>query len=229
MTIIMRLVLLALLLSDWQCLFSTFAWSIGATGRVRFPIGTSDETIHEYFMTKALEQARLAGKDGEVPIGAVIVRNTTIDIETGWTFEIVSQDRNRVESCVDASAHAEMLAMRNAARLLMNWRLVNCTLYSTLEPCAMCLSACQAFRIQYLVYGAPDLRLGAVETNMRLLDIKHPFHNITKVMSGINRDESGTLLKDFFRSRRQMSIIQPLPTTRRKFSWNQLFRRNRSI
>jgi tRNA(adenine34) deaminase len=188
---------------------------------VRFSEHTPVEEIHVYFMNLALQQAAAAGTRSEVPIGAVVVRNQTQtllsqsqsqlshlphqqDQEQHVYFQVLSVAGNAVEERHDASAHAELLALRAAANREQNWRLSNQTiLYSTLEPCPMCLAAAQAFRIEQVVYGAPDLRLGAVETHMRLLqDHVHPFHNITRVVSGVQAEQSAEQLRAFFRQRR---------------------------
>lgn len=180
--------------------------------------------VHNYFMGEAIRQAQSAAERGEVPVGALVVRNYTAtnltiakrtDIEGSMTtnldhrhqgqvfFEVLSSASNRVEMDWDASAHAELLALRQAARVTSNWRLYNSTLYTTLEPCPMCLAAAQAFRVDCLVMGAPDLRLGAVTTHMNLLRIApHPFHNISHVVSGIRQEECAVILRDFFRRRR---------------------------
>jgi tRNA(adenine34) deaminase len=171
--------------------------------------------IHKHFMTLALEEAKLAARRGEVPIGAILVQNNQLLMPPNilrrrhhhhniLVYQILAQAGNRVECDWDASAHAELQVLRGASRRLQNWRLgTNTTLYSTLEPCPMCLAACQAFRISTLVYGAPDLRLGAVETHIRLLDVKHPYHNISNVISGVMSNESSVLLRSFFQKRRQ--------------------------
>ena len=171
----------------------------------------------EHFMKLALAQAQRAGQRGEVPIGAIVVhKETTTESEasgtsssssslasrTRWT--VVSQAHNLVEQRKDASAHAELLALRQAAKRLGNWRLTNCTLYSTLEPCPLCASASLQFRIDRIVYGAPDHRLGAVVSHMRLLqDHVHPYHNVSDVTAGVYANQSATLLRDFFRARRK--------------------------
>eukprot|EP00566_Odontella_aurita_P001159 CAMPEP_0113577444 /NCGR_PEP_ID=MMETSP0015_2-20120614/28885_1 /TAXON_ID=2838 /ORGANISM="Odontella" /LENGTH=241 /DNA_ID=CAMNT_0000481051 /DNA_START=186 /DNA_END=907 /DNA_ORIENTATION=+ /assembly_acc=CAM_ASM_000160 len=101
-------------------------------------------------------------------------------------YEVLSSAHNLVETTHDASAHAELLSLRSAASATTNWRLLNCTLYSTLEPCPMCLSAAQAFRVDRVVYGAPDLRLGAVESYMTMLEENvHPYHGGMKVKGGV--------------------------------------------
>lgn len=165
----------------------------------------NDSAIHCHFMELALEQAREAGRRGEVPIGAIVVRP-----DVKGNHIILSSAHNLVETDFDATSHAELLAMRQAARKQKNWRLLNCTLYTTLEPCPMCLSAAQAFRISTIVYGAPDLRVGAIESYLRLLDINHPTHNIDGVVSGVLRNESATLMRNFFRERRQMGKATPM-------------------
>jgi len=154
---------------------------------------------HNQFMDLAMKQARKAERKGEVPIGAVVVER-----RQDGSFRVLSQAYNSMESSMDASAHAELLALQRAAKRVHNWRLLNATLYSTLEPCPMCLAAAQAFRVSGLVYGAPDLRLGAVETHMRLLDdYLHPSHRIEHVISGVMREESADLMRSFFRKRRK--------------------------
>jgi tRNA(adenine34) deaminase len=159
----------------------------------------NDTAVYHFFMDMALKEARRADRLGEVPIGAVVV----LPLSSPRTFEVLGRASNLVETNRDASAHAEMLSLRQACQRVGNWRLLNATLYSTLEPCPMCLAACQGFRVSGIVFGAPDLRLGAVETHMRLLDVPHPFHNITTVIKGVRADESARLMQDFFRKRRK--------------------------
>lgn len=163
--------------------------------------------IHQKLMDKALDEAKIAGKLGEVPIGAIIVQEEMHQLNPNERkFTILSKGQNQIETIHDASAHAELQAMRAASRNIQNWRLINTTLYTTLEPCPMCLSAAQAFRVSKIVYGAPDLRLGAVETHIQLLDVvKHPFHDNMEVLGGIKKDECGKILVDFFRQRRKQS------------------------
>jgi tRNA(adenine34) deaminase len=176
---------------------ASFRYSFCRPNRVVFNNGESEQEINSYFMKLALHQASLAEAKGEVPIGALLVQELD-----GNTYRILSKAGNRVEQQHDASAHAELQVLRRGSRRLRNWRLLNTTLYSTLEPCPMCLSACQAFRLPRLVYGAPDLRLGAVETHMRLLDTTHPFHNVSTVIKHVRAQESADMLRDFFRKRR---------------------------
>ncbi|KAJ1462558.1 cytidine deaminase-like protein [Pelagophyceae sp. CCMP2097] len=167
------------------------AW--GLSGPLRLP-GVSDAGLAERdskYMRLALEQARLAYDAQEVPIGAVVVDANGI---------VEAATRNAVETELDASAHAELLCLRAAAAQRGNWRLLGATLYSTLEPCAMCLAAAHAFRVARIVYAAPDLRLGAVESWMSFP--QHPFHTID-ITSGVHADDSAALLKSFFAERRR--------------------------
>lgn len=200
-------------------LSATRAWIFQRA--TRFPQGTKDDVVHKYFMTKALEQARRVGQKGEVPIGALIVRNETLSQGHGQVFRILSAGANQVETRFDASAHAELISLRRAASRQKNWRLLRCTLYSTLEPCAMCLSAALAFRVETIVYGAPDLRLGAIVTHQQLLNQPHPFHNISTVISGVLDEESAELLRSFFRRRRQQQEASKIqrPQSDGSFFW----------
>lgn len=135
---------------------------------------------------------------GEVPIGAVLVSPEG---------EVLSVGRNRVEATGDASAHAEMECLRAAAaaawgREKGHWRMLDCTLYVTLEPCLMCLGACQSFRVRRVVYGARNRLLGAVESFLPVLERPHPFHQVEAV-GGVRAQECGALMKDFFAARRR--------------------------
>jgi tRNA(adenine34) deaminase len=192
-----------------------------AVTTVTFPYNTSESAVHEFFMMRALREAeRAAHMDSEVPIGAVVVRNQTdlykrksnknaVEQLPQQMYEILSEQHNNVEKRFDASAHAELLAMRDAAATIQNWRLINTTLYSTLEPCPMCLSAAHAFRVQHIAYGAPDLRLGACGTFIDLVSVaQHPYHNISEVTSGIYAEESAQMLRSFFRRRRKQQEIE---------------------
>ena len=118
------------------------------------PLGCAREEEDARFMQLALAQASLAFQAGEIPIGAVLVRGG----------ECIAAERNRVEELQDASAHAEMLCLRSGSAALHSWRLLGTTLYVTVEPCPMCLAASHAFRIDRLVYGTVNPRLGAVES-----------------------------------------------------------------
>ena len=155
------------------------------------PLGPARD---EAAMAIALDEAKAAASRGEVPVGAVVV-----DDATGT---ILSRAGNAVEASHDATAHAEMLAMRAAAQSLQNWRLQDATLYCTLEPCVVCLGAAYAFRIPSVVYGAPDHRMGAAGSWLDLPAETHPFHALN-IRGGVCAEESSKLLKDFFRDRRK--------------------------
>lgn len=138
-------------------------------------------------MKEALKEAQKGFDKREVPVGCVLV----------YQNEIISRAHNQVESLGDATAHAELLCIREAARKLGNWRLVDSILYCTLEPCIMCAGAIILSRIGTLVWGAPDLRHGA---NPDLFST-HPIHKVA-VRSGILQEECSQILKTFFRERR---------------------------
>jgi tRNA(adenine34) deaminase len=142
-------------------------------------------------MEAALAEARLAGEAGEVPIGAVVVR----------AGEIVARGQNRVLRDVDPTAHAEMVALRAAAAAVGNYRLNGCTLYVTLEPCAMCAGAMIHARLDRLVFAAVDPKAGACGSVLSVLN--HPqLNHQMEVEQGILSDEAGKLLRGFFRERR---------------------------
>jgi tRNA(adenine34) deaminase len=142
-------------------------------------------------MEAALAEARTAGKAGEVPIGAVIVHNG----------EIIARGQNSVLRTLDPTAHAEVVAMRAAAAALDNYRLLGCTLYITLEPCAMCAGAMIHARLDRLVYAAADPKAGACGSVLSVLN--HPqLNHRMEVEQGIGAKESSTLLRNFFRDRR---------------------------
>ncbi|OGF01636.1 MAG: tRNA-specific adenosine deaminase [Candidatus Edwardsbacteria bacterium GWF2_54_11] len=144
-----------------------------------------------YFMQRALKLAQKAALKNEVPVGAVIVHDGRI-VGRGW---------NQVESRKDASGHAEMTALKQAARKLGRWRLTGCTLYVTLEPCAMCAGAMVLARIDRLVYTAPDPKAGACGSVFNIVEDKRLNHRI-KVERGLLAKEASQLLKDFFKKRR---------------------------
>jgi tRNA(adenine34) deaminase len=144
------------------------------------------------YMKIALQQAEIAAEKGEVPVGAVLVS------EDGEAF--VSY--NAPITTDDASAHAEMQAIRMACKAMKNYRLTGSTLYITLEPCTMCAGAIIHARIDRVVYGAADPKTGAVESLFTVLSDKRLNHQ-PEVTSGVLADECGALLKDFFRERRR--------------------------
>ena len=146
---------------------------------------------HDDHMGRALAQARLAFDAGEVPIGAVIVA----------AGEVVGQGFNQPIAARDPTAHAEVVALRAGARALENYRLAGTTLYVTLEPCLMCVGAIVHARVAALVYGAADLKGGAVHSILRVdeLGLNHVFD----VVDGVLADDCGRLLVDFFKARRR--------------------------
>ena len=146
---------------------------------------------HTGFMSLAIELAQQAAKAGEVPVGAVIVKNGEI-IGTGYNLSITNHD---------ATAHAEIVALRNASESLGNYRLKGCDLYVTIEPCTMCLGAMVHARINRIVFGAKEPRAGALQSQFRLLDDGHFNHSID-VIGGILADECGEIMTQFFRKRR---------------------------
>jgi tRNA(adenine34) deaminase len=150
---------------------------------------TSNNNLDDIrWMRLALEQAHLAYELGEVPVGAVAV----------YQDRIIGEGFNRKERDLDPTAHAEMIALRQAAQNVSNWRLIGVTLYCTLEPCPMCAGAMIQGRLQRLVYGAPDNRFGADGTVLEVLG-EPAFNHRVQVTSGVLADEAGELLQQFFR------------------------------
>jgi tRNA(adenine34) deaminase len=142
-------------------------------------------------MDLALKTAGNAGKSGEVPIGCVIVRN----------YEVIATASNRTLTDRDPTAHAEVLAIRQAAERIGTERLTDCDLYVTLEPCTMCAGAISFARIRRLYYGAADLKGGAVESGVRFFAAP-TCHHVPEVYSGLGEAQAATMLKEFFRERR---------------------------
>ncbi|WP_147199229.1 tRNA adenosine(34) deaminase TadA [Pantoea sp. MBD-2R] len=149
------------------------------------------ETIDEYWMRHALTLARRAWEEGEVPVGAVLVQGETV-IGEGW---------NRPIGHHDPTAHAEIMALRQGGKVLENYRLLDTTLYVTLEPCVMCAGAMVHGRVGRLVFGANDEKTGAAGS---LLDVlRHPgMNHQVKIEQGILAGECAAMLSDFFRHRR---------------------------
>ncbi len=142
-------------------------------------------------MRLALREARRGLAEDEVPVGAVVVRDG----------KVIGRAHNRPVRLADPAAHAEILALRRAARKLRNYRLTGCSLYVTIEPCAMCAGAIILSRISNLIYGAPDPKAGASGSVLRVINHPDLNHQVT-VVSGVLTDECGALLRDFFRPRR---------------------------
>ena len=144
-------------------------------------------------MDRAIEQAREAERAGDVPIGALIVRDG----------RIVAAAHNRRIIDADPTAHAEMLAIRAAAAALGDWRLTGCMLVVTLEPCPMCAGAAVLARLDRLVYGAADPKAGAADTLYRIPTDERLNHRV-EVVGGVRAEECGALLRDFFRRQRAL-------------------------
>jgi tRNA(adenine34) deaminase len=140
-----------------------------------------------FWMQAALNEARRAAEHGDVPIGAIVVRHG----------EIIAQAHNRREIDGDATAHAEMLVIREASRIIGHWRLEDVTLYCTLEPCTMCAGAMVLARLPRLVYGAADPKAGAGGSVMDLLNHPRLNHRV-EVLGGVLADDAAALLVSFF-------------------------------
>ncbi|QQZ27714.1 tRNA adenosine(34) deaminase TadA [Thiothrix subterranea] len=163
------------------------------------PVNTSSD---EHWMRHALTLARNAWQQGEVPVGAVIVRDGEILAE-GWNQPITRHD---------PSAHAEMLALRLAGQVAGNYRLPNTTLYVTLEPCLMCVGAMLHARVERVVFGAYDPKTGAAGSAFDLLQHPRHYHKIAAVQGGVLQEECATLLQAFFRERRAVAALaKPAP------------------
>jgi tRNA(adenine34) deaminase len=145
-------------------------------------------------MREALVEARAAAVAGEVPVGAVLYREGVL----------IARGQNRVLRDVDPTAHAEVVAMREAARVLGNYRLGGCELYATLEPCAMCAGAMIHARLGGLVFGALDLKAGAAGSVLAVVNHARLNHQMV-VQGGVLGEACGEMLRDFFRERRQMT------------------------
>jgi len=149
-------------------------------------------------MAAALEQARRGLAAGEVPIGAVLVVNN----------EIVASAFNQPISAVDPTAHAEILVLREAARAIGNYRLLDATVYVTLEPCVMCVGALVHARVREVVYGAPEPKSGALVSAFRGLDVPGLNHRFA-VTGGVLEDECRGIIQQFFREKRQAESVEP--------------------
>ena len=146
-------------------------------------------------MIRALELAEVAGKVGDVPVGAVIL---------GADGQVLAESENRRERDHDPTAHAEVLALRAAGKVLQNWHLNDCTLYVTLEPCPMCAGALVLARLGLLVYGADDLKAGGIRSVLNVPDSAASNHSLP-VLGGILESACRQQLQDWFRDRRQLT------------------------
>lgn len=154
-----------------------------------------NQSADESYMQLALQLADLAAQAGEVPVGAIVVKEGMI----------IGRGSNSPIGMHDPTAHAEIAAMRDAAQHLGNYRLVDCTLYVTLEPCAMCTGAIQHARIAKLVYGAGDPKTGACGSVVNLMAEPKLNHH-TEVIGGILAEKCGAILSTFFRQRRKNKV-----------------------
>lgn len=164
-------------------------------------------------MELALEAAKAAALDGNVPVGALISRHG----------EIIAIAHNERDSSRDPTAHAEMLAIRKAAEVLKTWHLEGCTLYVTLEPCPMCAGALINSRISHLVFGACQDKFGAIMSKMKLFS--YNWNHIPTVSYGLLAEESSTLLQDFFQKRREEKKKLGGPAKRREAALDKWYLR----
>lgn len=148
---------------------------------------------HQYYMHSAYQEAIRAFDDGEVPVGAVIIKNGSI----------IGKGFNQVEKLPDASAHAEIIAISAASSYLENWRLNDCTIYVTLEPCIMCLGALLQARIGTIIYGAADKRAGAIDSHYYRQELQKTYGYFPSIVPSIMEDECSSLLTAFFEQQRK--------------------------
>ena len=146
---------------------------------------------HSKFMKMALKQAKKGEKKGEVPIGAVVVRDG----------KVIAKAHNLREKTNLSTGHAEIIAIERANKAIKSWRLDSCTLYVTIEPCPMCAGAIIQSRIRNVVYGAKDIKSGAHESITNLFDL--PFNHKVKIESGILEEECGEIITNFFKKMRK--------------------------
>lgn len=152
---------------------------------------SKDAAQYDAFMLDAISQARQAMSAGDVPVGAVVVRDGCV----------IAAAHNRSAIEADPTAHAEILAIRSAASAVGDWRLTGCTMVVTLEPCCMCAAALVLARVERLVYGADDPKAGAVRSLYAICSDERLNHRL-EVISGLRADECGRMLSEFFRARR---------------------------
>ena len=149
-------------------------------------------TKDEFYMGKAIEEAKIAAAVGEIPVGAVVI----------YQKRAIARAYNLRETLPCATAHAELLAIEKACRALGRWRLTGCTLYVTVEPCPMCAGAIVNSRLDRVVYGCDDPKGGAVRSLFQIVDNPALNHRV-EVTAGVRADECAAIMRDFFRSRRR--------------------------
>ncbi|MDD5328309.1 MAG: tRNA adenosine(34) deaminase TadA [Phycisphaerae bacterium] len=152
----------------------------------------TDKDKDEFYMQAAIDQAKIAEENGDVPIGAIIVHNN----------QIIAKAYNQREQLQDPTAHAEIIALTQAAAALENWHLNDCTMYVTLEPCPMCAGALVLARMKKLVYGCDDPKTGAVKSLYNIVTDGRLNHRL-EVTEGVLADECSKLLQGFFQKRRK--------------------------
>lgn len=149
-----------------------------------------------YYMKKALELAEIAAETGEVPVGAVVVKKST--------GEIVGKGYNKRETDKLSTAHAEIIAIENASKYLGGWRLIDCELYVTLEPCPMCAGAIINSRIERVIFGAKDLKAGSCGSVVNLFEL--PYNHKPELTCSVMAQECSEVLSDFFRGLRKNKV-----------------------
>ena len=158
-----------------------------------------------YWMSQALAQAKKAALKGEVPVGAIVVLNN----------EIIGKGFNQPISTCDPTAHAEIMALRDAAKKTNNYRIIEASLYVTLEPCTMCAGAMIHSRIKRLIYGASEPKAGVVNSQINLLDAPYLNHKV-EVVAGVCSDECSEIISTFFGKRREQIKIKSKKESERK-------------
>ncbi len=152
-----------------------------------------DDELHQYYMNLAYQEAQAAMEEDEVPVGAVIVHEE----------RVIAAGHNQRERLRDPTAHAEMIAIKQAAATLDSWRLEDCTLYVTLEPCPMCAGAILQARVPRVVFGAMDPKAGAAGSLYNLLDDER-FNHRAETIGGVDAQRCGAILTEFFRRQRRL-------------------------
>jgi tRNA(adenine34) deaminase len=182
-------------LTGFSCPTYYLFLALGAAWLLLMQQEVSRGNADERWMLLALDAAREAEARGEVPIGSIVVAGDRILAVAG----------NRTRTDCDPTAHAEIIALREAAQELGNYRLTEATVYSTIEPCAMCAGALVQARVKRLVYGARDERFGAVESKFRLCDSSFLNHRM-EITSGVLDEQCRELMQEFFRARRKSEV-----------------------
>lgn len=150
------------------------------------------KSLDEKFMLMAIKEAEKSASLDEVPVGAIIVKDN----------KVIARGHNLREKSNDPTSHAEINAIRKACKKLGSWRLENCTIYVTIEPCSMCAGTLLWTRIKRIVYGAPDLKGGALESSFNLFEVKNINHH-PEAVGGILQEECGKMMSGFFKEKRK--------------------------